>query len=222
VTGASRGIGLAVSEVLHSEGACVVRLARSLVTETTDRRVDIKCDVTSEEAVSQAVSRVLAEVGAPQIVVNNAGAFVLKPLAETTAADFRKQLAVNLTGSFLLLRELVPHLIRLEHAHIVTIGSVADHVPFPGNAAYASSKYGLRGMHEVLSRELTGTDVRMTLISPGPTNTSLWDELDADAQKNLTDRTDMLCADDVAQAVLFAVTRPARVNVELMHIMPMA
>ncbi len=221
VTGASRGIGLAISEALHSEGAYVVRLARSLATATNNRRVDVRCDMTSEADVSYAVAKVLAEIGVPEIVVSNAGAFVLKPLAETTAADFREQLAVNLTGSFLLLRELVPHLIRLERAHIITIGSVADHMPFPGNAAYASSKYGLRGMHEVLSRELTGTDVKMTLISPGPTNTSLWDELDTDSQKNLTDRTDMLCADDIAQAVLFAVTRPKRVNIELMHIMPM-
>lgn len=221
VTGASRGIGLAISEAMHDEGACVVRLARSLASETSDRRVDIACDVTREEQVSQAVSQVLAQLGVPEIVVNNAGAFVLKPLAETTAEDFREQVAVNLTGPFLLLHELMPHLIRLERAHIVTIGSVADHVPFPGNAAYASSKYGLRGMHEVLCRELTGTDVKTTLISPGPTDTSLWNELDAEGQENLTDRADMLHADDVAEAVLFAVTRPARVNVELMHITPM-
>jgi len=221
VTGASRGIGLAISEAMHAEGACVVRLARSLTSEMSDRRLDVTCDVTSEEQVSQAISKVLAEVGVPEIVVNNAGAFVLKPLAETTAEDFRQQIAVNLTGAFLLLHALVPHLIRLEHPHIVTIGSVADHVPFPGNAGYASSKYGLRGMHEVLQRELTGTGVKMTLISPGPTDTALWNELAAEMPENLTNRADMLHADDVAEAVLFAVTRPGRVNVELMHINPM-
>jgi NADP-dependent 3-hydroxy acid dehydrogenase YdfG len=203
-----------------AEGAYVVRLARTLSAGMKDGQVDIPCDVTNEAEVRQAVSGVLAEIGIPDIVVNNAGAFVLKSLAETTTEDFKEQFAVNLMGPFLLLRELVPHLIRKEHSHIVTVGSIADHVPFPGNAAYASSKFGLRGLHEVLCRELAGTDVRMTLISPGPTDTALWDELDAEGRKDLIDRADMMHAEDVAQGVLFAVTRPPRVNVELMRIMP--
>lgn len=221
VTGASRGIGLAISEALYEAGAFVIRLARSLTPDTSDRRVDVQCDVTSESEVQRSVSTILSDVGVPEVVVNNAGAFVLKPLAETTTADFQRQLAVNITGPFLILRELLPHLIRLEHAHIITVGSVADHVPFPGNAAYASSKYGLRGMHEVLQRELNGTDVKMTLISPGPTDTALWNELDPERRKDVIDRADMLRPDDVAQAVMFAVTRPTKVNVELLRIGPM-
>jgi NADP-dependent 3-hydroxy acid dehydrogenase YdfG len=152
-------------------------------------------------------------------VINNAGTFLLKPLAETTKHEFESNLAVNLTGPFLVLRELLPHLIRHDRAHVVTIGSVADHIPFPGNAAYGASKYGLRGLHEVVTRELSTTDVRTTLISPGPTDTDLWEELDA-KDESLMDRADMLHADDVAQAVLFAVTRPPRANVELIRMSP--
>ncbi len=221
VTGASRGIGHAISEVLYQAGAHVVGLARTLPTTSSGRRTDFTCDVTNEKAVNAVISRVIDDVGVPDIVINNAGTFLLKPLAETTRRDVEEHLAVNLMGPFLVIRELLPHLIRHERAHVVTIGSVADHVPFPGNAAYGASKHGLRGLHEVMTRELSTTDVRTTLISPGPTDTDLWDELDS-ANEGLMDRADMLHAEDVAQAVLFAVTRPARANVELIRISPTA
>jgi len=220
VTGASRGIGRAISEVLFANGVHVVRLARSISTASSDRRTDFTCDVTSEPEVRTIVARLMKQVGVPDIVVNNAGTFMLKPLAETTIDEFNKHLRVNLTAPFLVLRELLPHMIKKDRAHIVTIGSVADHVPFPGNAAYGSSKYGLRGLHEVLARELQGTDVRTTLISPGPTDTGLWDDLGSSGEPNVSDRADMLSADDVAQAVLFAVSRPARANVDLIRISP--
>ena len=219
VTGASRGIGLAISDELYRAGAHLIRLARSVPTASSDRRTDFTCDVTNEEEVNRVISRVIDDVGVPDIVINNAGTFLLKPLAETTKRDFEKQLAVNVTGPFLVLRGLLPHLIRHDRAHVVTIGSVADHVPFPGNAAYGASKYGLRGLHEVMTRELSTTDVRTTLISPGPTDTSLWEELES-ANESPMDRAHMLHAEDVAQAVLFAVTRPPRANVELIRISP--
>jgi NADP-dependent 3-hydroxy acid dehydrogenase YdfG len=190
-----------------------------LSTASSDRYTDFSCDVTHEDRVKEVVARVIGDVGVPEIVVNNAGTFLLSPLAETTKAEFEEHLAVNVMGSFFVLRELLPHLIRLDRAHIVTIGSVADHVPFPGNAAYGASKYGLRGLHEVVTRELSTTDVRATLISPGPTNTSLWEKLDSEGE-TLMDRADMLHAEDVAEAVLFAVTRPPRANVELIRISP--
>jgi NADP-dependent 3-hydroxy acid dehydrogenase YdfG len=220
VTGASRGIGLAISDLLFGNGAHVIRLARSLTPQSAERCTDLACDVTNEDEVRKCISQVISQVGVPDIVVNNAGTFMLKPLVETSRQQFERSLSVNLMGPFLILRELLPRLIKHDRAHIVTIGSIADHVPFPGNAAYGASKYGLRGLHEVLKRELNGTDVRTTLISPGPTDTTLWDELSSDEEGDLVDRADMLQVDDVAEAVLFAVTRPPRANVDVIHISP--
>ncbi len=94
------------------------------------------------------------------------------------------------------------------------MGSVADRRAFPGNAAYAASKFGLRGLHEVLREELRGTGVRATLVSPGPVDTPLWDPLDPDTREGFTPRAAMLGAADVADAILWAVTRPAAVNVD--------
>jgi NADP-dependent 3-hydroxy acid dehydrogenase YdfG len=219
VTGASRGIGLAVADRLLEAGAGVVRLARSLTASAAGRRLDIPCDLTVDAQVEEAVARVLATGPAPDIVVNNAGGFVLKPLVATAAQEFRGQLALNLTAPFLVLHALLPHLIARGTGHIVTLGSVADHAAFAGNAAYGASKHGLRALHEVLALELAGTGIRTTLISPGATDTALWDPVDPDRRPDLPNRSEMLRPGDVADAVLYAVTRPARVNVEMIRLM---
>jgi NAD(P)-dependent dehydrogenase (short-subunit alcohol dehydrogenase family) len=220
VTGASRGIGRVTADRLEEAGAKVACLARSLSDGSTDTRCDVRCDVTQESDVRRAVEQVVAAFGAPHIVINNAGAFLLKPLEQTTREEFAEQVDVNLLAPFLVLREFLPHLARDGTAHIVTIGSVVDHRPYPDNAAYGASKYGVRGLHEVMSEELRGSGVRSTLISPGATDTKLWDSLDPDARGDVPNRKEMLLPTDVADAVLFAVSRPAHVNVEWIRVLP--
>jgi 3-hydroxy acid dehydrogenase/malonic semialdehyde reductase len=104
--------------------------------------------------------------------------------------------------------------------HLVTIGSVSDHVGFSGSTAYAASKFGARGLHEALVADLARTGVRTTLVSPGPVDTDIWNPVDPDAKPGFTKRRDMLRAEDVAEAVLFAVTQPQRVNVREIRLMP--
>ncbi len=220
VTGASRGIGRAVAETLNAAGAHVVRLARSLKDGSAERRTDLRCDVTDPAAVDRAAARVLGELGVPDIVVNNAGTFFIKRIEETSLEDFTRTLAVNLTGPFLVARAFIPHLVKRGTGHLVTIGSVSDHVAYSGSTAYASSKYGLRGMHEVLRQDLSRTGVRTTLVSPGPVDTPIWDPVDPDSKPGFTKRSAMLQADDVAAAVLYAVTQAARVDVTEIRLMP--
>jgi len=220
VTGASRGIGRAVAETLNAAGAHVVRLARSLKDGSAERRTDLRCDVTDPAAVDRAAARVLGELGIPDIVVNNAGTFFIKRIEETSLEDFTRTLAVNLTGPFLVARAFIPHLVKRGSGHLVTIGSVSDHVAYSGSTAYASSKYGLRGMHEVLRQDLSRTGVRTTLVSPGPVDTPIWDPVDPDSKPGFTKRSAMLQADDVAAAVLYAVTQAARVDVTEIRLMP--
>ncbi len=222
VTGASRGIGRVIADRLEDAGANVACVSRSYTPHRTDTRLEIPCDVTNEAAVASAVQQIIRDVGVPRIVVNNAGTFLLKPLAETTEEEFREQLHINVTGPFLVLRELLPHLVDGGGAHIVTIGSVVDHRPYAGNAAYAASKYGVRGLHEVVTEEVRGKGIRTTLISPGATDTKLWDSLDPDARDDLPARSDMLLPVDVAEAVIYAVTQPPRVNVEWIRLLPTA
>jgi NADP-dependent 3-hydroxy acid dehydrogenase YdfG len=220
VAGASRGIGLAIADALHAAGAHVVRLARSLTDAEVERRSDVACDLTKPDAVGRAAGRVLAARGAPDVLVIAAGTFLLKPLAETTAAEFAAQLESNLAGPFAILRAFIGPMRERGSGLVVTIGSIADHLPLPGNAAYAASKFGLRGLHGVLAAELAGTGVRATLLAPGPVDTELWDPVDPDARPGFTKRRDMLRAEDVAEAVLFVATRPAHVVIPEILIEP--
>lgn len=220
VTGASRGIGLAVADELRAAGAHVVRLARSLHDASGDRLTDLQCDVTVPADVDRAIARLVGELGVPDIVVNNAGIFMIKSLTETTPADFTATLATNLTGPYLVARALVPRMVERGSGHLVTIGSISDYIGFPGSTAYAASKFGLRGMHEVIRAETAKSGVRTTLVSPGPVDTDIWDDVKPDEKPGFTKRKDMMRAEDVAEAVLFAVTRPARVAITEIRLLP--
>ena len=220
VTGASRGIGLAVADALRASGMHVVRLARSLRDATSDRRTDISCDVTDPAGVERAVARVEQQFGVPDVVVNNAGIFFIKPLGETTYEDFTKTLTSNLTAAFLVARALVPRMVQRGSGHLVTIGSISDYIGFSGSTAYAASKFGLRGMHEVIRQETAKSGVRTTLISPGPVDTAIWDAVDPDSKPGFTKRKDMMRAEDVAAAVVYAVTQPERIDVTEIRLLP--
>ena len=220
VTGASRGIGLAVADALRASGMHVVRLARSVREGTFERRTDIACDLTDPASVERAVGRVEQEPGLPDIIVNNAGVFFIKPLAETTYEDFTRTLATNLTAAFLIARALVPKMVKRGSGHLVTIGSISDYIGFSGSTAYAASKFGLRGMHEVIRQETAKSGVRTTLISPGPVDTDIWNAVDPDSKPGFTKRKDMMRAEDIAAAVLYAVMQPERIDITEIRLLP--
>ena len=220
MTGASRGIGLAVADELRAAGAHTVRLARPLSDGPADRETTLRCDMTRPDEVTRAVRAIETDLGVPDIVVNNAGVFFVKRLDETTADMFAQSIATNLTGPFLIAHAFVPAMVRRGNGHLVTIGSSSDRIAYPGNAAYAASKYGVRGLHEVIAAELAGTGVRTTLVSPGAVDTEMWDPIDPDRTEGFRKRADMMRAEDVAEVVLFAVTREERVTVTEIRMAP--
>jgi NAD(P)-dependent dehydrogenase (short-subunit alcohol dehydrogenase family) len=223
VTGASRGIGLAVARELARAGAWVGMVARTDA-ELARAAAEvgghaIPADVTSPASVHGLVGYVTELLGdTPDILVNSAGTFALSPLAATDPEVFERQIAVNLRGPFLLIRALLPLMLARRAGLVVNIGSVAGRIAFPENGAYSASKFGLRGLHEVLVQEIRGTGVRATLVEPGATDTSLWDPIDPDVRQDLPSRAQMLAPDDVARAVLFAATQPAGVEIPLVAV----
>lgn len=220
VAGASRGIGLAIADELMSAGAHVVRLARSLVDAEGERRTDIRCDVSRPADVAAAAERVHRTCGPADLLVHNAGSFLVRTLAETTPEEFAGQVTANLTGPFLVYHAFVPPMAARGRGLVVTVGSVADHLPMPGNAAYVAAKHGLRGLHAALAKELKGTGVRASLVSPGPVDTEIWDPVDPDNRPGFLKRSAMLQPEDIAEAVLFLATRPDRVVIPELHIEP--
>ena len=221
VTGASRGIGLAVARGLAARGTRVALLARDadalrgVAAELGHGAFPVACDLTRPDDVQAAAARVALDFdGAPDALVSNAGLFQLRRLDETAPIDFARTVETNLVAPFLLLRAFLPSMRARGSGHVVTVGSIADRVAFAENGAYAASKFGARAMHEVLRAELRGTGVRTTLVSPGPVDTGLWDPFDPDARPGFTPRAAMLAPAHVAEAILFALAAPAAVNVD--------
>jgi len=152
--------------------------------------------------------------GAPDVLVNNASLFKVANAEVIDPGDFADTIEVNLVAPFRLVRAFLPAMLARKRGHIVSIGSIADHLAFPENSAYVASKFGLRGLHEALRAELAKTGVGTTLISPGPVDTALWDDVNPDERPGFTPRAAMLSAEAVATAVLFAVMQPAEVNID--------
>ena len=207
VTGGTRGIGAAIVTALRQAGCEAIAIARHAEATAVAADVTRKADVDGLAARYQ-----------PEILINAAGAFGLAPVAETSVENFDRILATNLRGPFLLIRAFLPPMLARGSGHIVSIGSVAGRRAFPSNGAYAASKFGLRGLHEVLDTELKGTGVRATLIEPAATDTALWDDIDRQSHPGLPGRDAMLSPAAVADAVLYVLSRPAQTHINYLGV----
>ena len=219
LTGATGGIGLAVAQRLARSDAELLllgRRAQALEALASDlRALAVVGDLTDRSFMSDLPGRVAELWGvAPDILINNAGAFELAPFSSTDPTTFENLLAVNLRVPFELARAWLPDMIDRGSGQIVNVGSIAGRIAFAGNAAYSASKFGLRGLHEVLVEELHGTGVRATWVEPSAVNTPLWDRFDPDSRPDLPSREHMLVPGAVAEAVHFAVSRRDDVTIE--------
>ena len=217
VTGASRGIGAAVATALHREGATVARLARSMADAHHDRWLDLATDLSDDASTDRAIGRVLAH-GVPDLVVNNAGAFVLGGIESLSVDELDRLYRINLRAGFRVAQAFLPRMRERGRGRHVLIGSVSDHRGFSGNSVYSMTKFGARGLHQVLREEFRGTGVLCTLISPGAVDTELWDPLDPDADPTLPSRAAMLRTADVAEAVRWVASLGPTVDVELLRL----
>lgn len=223
VTGATRGIGRAAARALRASGIQVAVAARreDPLRELADELEGwaIPCDVSDPGSVERMFARFLELAGrAPDLVLSSAGVFSLSEASDVSTEALEASLAVNLKGGILVARSVLPHFLQRGSGLLIQVGSVAGRRPLPGNTAYGAAKYGLRGFHEILLEELRGTGVRATLLEPAATDTSLWDPIDPDSDPALPDRSAMLRPEDVAEAVVFVASRPARVQIPVLAI----
>lgn len=220
VTGASRGIGLAIAAALAADGARVALLARpsdalrAAADALDGRGIAIPCDLTRPDDVDAALGDIERAMGVPHLLVNNAGAFALGAIGAMHPAEVEQLLSLNLVAPYRLMHAMVPRMRARGSGHVITIGSIADRQTFPENAAYAAGKFGARAMHEILRQELRGTGVRVSLVSPGPVDTALWDPIHPESRPGFTPRAEMLRAEAVADAVVWVATRAREVNID--------
>ena len=225
VTGGSRGIGVAIARALVREGvrvALVARGAEELATRKAElghHTVVVAGDVSDAKEVDRVVAAVRDAFGdVPDILVNNAGIFIPKPLHVLSADEFERMMQVNLVAPFFLLRAILPAWREQGRGHLITLGSRADRTIFADNGGYSASKFGIRAMHEALREETRGMGVRTTLVSPGTVDTPIWDTVTLPKDNRFPPREQMLRADTVADAVVWAAMRPANVNIDELRI----
>lgn len=232
ITGASRGIGAATAHALAAEGARVAlvargaealqQLANALPPPSPDAaHLVVAADCTKAADVERMAHDVSAWAGGPpDILVNNAGIYPRGSLVDQDPEEFAATLDVNLAAPFRVLHAFLGAMRARGSGHVVSIGTVADRNIWPMNGAYSASKYGLRALHEVLYAEARGSGVRATLIAPGAVDTDIWQAHEAELGKTLSPRSRMLRPDDVARAVLYAVTQPTHMTVHELRLSP--
>ncbi|OBH58165.1 SDR family NAD(P)-dependent oxidoreductase [Mycobacterium sp. E2479] len=234
VTGASSGIGAATAQALAAQGSAVALLARradrldalkSRIESAGGTALAVAADVTDAEQVAAAVRRTVAELGRLDILVNNAGLMQSAPASKASLQDWDQMVSVNVQGVLYATRAALPHLIDAAAdsprgvADLVTISSTAGWVARPNTAVYSLTKFGVNAFSEGLRQEVLGKRVRVGVVGPGTVDTEIFSHLAETSREAFERQTAgmvMLRPDDIADAVLFMVTRDRRVAVNHM------
>lgn len=222
VTGGGAGIGKAVSVRLGRGGAVVAVLdVREDAAAATAREVDaaggrglaVQCDVTNYASVKAAVERVVAEVGAPYILVNNAGTDIVKMFVDTDEALWRKLVDVNYIGFLAVTHATVPYMIENKSGLIINVGSDAGRIGNPGDAVYCGTKAAMMATGKAFAREWARYNIRVNCVAPGPVgDTELGDVLYAEIGDKVAKAIPMRrlgTAEDVANGVAFFASEDA-------------
>jgi 3-hydroxy acid dehydrogenase/malonic semialdehyde reductase len=218
VTGASSGIGAATAAALEAAGAKVVGASRAT-----------GLDVTDAASCERFVGVALAELGGLDILVNNAGlALGRDPVWEASGDDEQQVIETNVLGLMRMTRLCLQHLVEGDGGHIVNLGSVAGIWSYPSGSSYVASKFAVHGYTRALRDDLQGKPVRVTNVAPGLVETNFsnvrfkGDDAKADAVYSNVAMGGPLRADDVADCIMFALTRPPNVNIDEIVVMALA
>jgi NAD(P)-dependent dehydrogenase (short-subunit alcohol dehydrogenase family) len=222
VTGASRGIGRAISVALAQEAATVILAARSIrklqetadqVTEAGGKAEIVVTELTEEESIKNLVEITNKKFSRLDILVNNAGVTHSAKLEQTTTEDWERCMQVNARAPFILCREALGLLRKSEAGYIINIASVVGVKGYPLQSAYTSSKHALRGMTISLAEELKGSNIRVHLLCPGGVDTELVEKVRPDIKKD-----ELMQPEEIAELVLYLVTHKGNAVIDELHI----
>jgi NADP-dependent 3-hydroxy acid dehydrogenase YdfG len=229
VTGASSGIGAATAVALGRRGYQIVAGARRLARVRRvvgDLGVALPLDVTDLESIDAFVGEVSKAFGRIDVLVNNAGlALGLTPIAQARDEDWVEMWQVNVLGLMRVTRACIPLLRKAKHGHIVNLGSIAGFETYKGGAGYTASKHAVRAISHTLRLELNGEPIRVTEIEPGMVETefsTIRFRGDRKTAKAVYQGVKPLVAQDIADCIVFAVTRPPHVDIDEIVIRPVA
>ena len=222
VTGASRGIGRAVSLSLAQEAATVVLAARSIpdLRKTAEEVIQaggqaeiVVTELTEEDSIKSLVKVTDETFGRLDILINNAGITHSAKLEETQTEDWERCLWVNARAPFILCREALGLLRKSRPAYIINIASVVGVKGYPLQSAYTASKHALRGMSISLSEELRGSSVRVHVLCPGGVDTEMVSRVRPDIKKE-----ELIGPHEIAEMILYLVTHKGNAVLDELHI----
>ncbi len=231
ITGATAGFGAAIARKFVAEGHRVVASGRrtdrldALAAELGDAVLPFTLDVTDRAATESIVDRLPQDFADVDILVNNAGlALGLEPAHRVALNDWETMIATNISGLTRMTHALLPGMVDRRRGHIVNLGSVAAHFPYPGGNVYGATKAFVDQFSLNLRADLLGTPVRVTNIEPGLCGGTEFSSVrfkgdDARAAK-IYDGTQPLTSEDIADTVYWVTTRPAHVNINSVQMMP--
>lgn len=230
VTGGSRGIGFATVGVLAARRMRVAAVARdrerldaaldTLDAHLRDRVVGVAADVSRDQDVAAAVGEVMERYGRIDVLVNCAGVSMnaRRRLVDTTPEEWNRIITTNLTGTYLMCRSVLPHLQAAGGGYILNVLSTAAFRSTTGVSLYAASKYGARALTEALIDEYRNSGIRITSVSPGPVNTSIWDHKLTPPSRE--ERALMLLPSDIAEIFAWLLDRPSRLHIPDITVTP--
>ena len=219
--GGTGGIGNQLAKLLTGSGAKVyitgrnsekLAVAGTIAGIPADRQLSL--DISDEEGINKTIALV-QQAGPIDILINAAGIGIIKPLESLTIKEFTDTLQVNLIGSFLLMKAVLPGMKETKKGLIIHIPGVLGKVPMAGAAAYSASKYGLVGMMQSIREELKRTEIRITNLFLGGVDSPFWDGIDLRVQ-----REKMIVAEEAARAIWFLCQQPPSGVVSEMVLQP--
>lgn len=218
ITGASKGIGLAVAKKFHEEAWEVIICARGIdALESAKQKLPglhtFQCDISSKEEVKNLGKTIVNDFGALDVLVNNGGIFIPGNVSEEDDSVFESLMATNLNSAYYLTKTVLPPMKERKQGTIFNLASIASILPYPGGASYSISKYAMLGFSKVLREEMKAYNIRVISVIPGAVRTATWDGTDIPDER-------FIPAEDIASMIWNTYQLSARTVVEEILIRP--
>jgi 3-hydroxy acid dehydrogenase / malonic semialdehyde reductase len=234
ITGASSGFGAATAKIFAREGAKLVLIARreerlNILKGELEKKyqVEICClplDVAHSESVIQKLGELPETFATPDVLINNAGTVRgLSNVWEVKPEEWDVMIDTNVKGVLSMCSQIIPKMLEKNQGHIINVSSVSGHAVYPGGGVYCSTKHALRALTDTLRMELVASPLRVSMISPGMSNTEFSGVRfhgDHEKAEKVYEGLDPLLPEDVAEAILFIASRPPNVSIADLIIYP--